>query len=331
MGSQNADIRELIDICKGHRVYLQTHNIPDPDAIGAAFGLQKLLAEFGIDSTICYDGSIDKLSSAKMLEILGIEMYADQDIADQMKPEDYIICVDSQKNAGNITDLAGDEIATIDHHPTTDRNAHIEYKYKDIRLYGACCTIITKYYMDLGITPTADVATALLYGLKMDTLQFSRGVCDEDINVFAFLHHIKDAHKLSKLEMNNIEFGDLKAYGAAIENIRVFDYVGIVHIPFNCPDAMIAIVADFILSLVEIDIAIVYCNRPDGFKFSVRSEKDEVDAGELIAEALEGIGNGGGHATMAGGRMTTEDIHKLGEYPDAEITERFLRALDLTF
>jgi len=30
---------------------------------------------------------------------------------------DYIICVDSQKNTGNITDFIGDEVACIDHHP----------------------------------------------------------------------------------------------------------------------------------------------------------------------------------------------------------------------
>lgn len=325
------NVMNLINLCRGHKIYLQTHNIPDPDAIGAAFGLKNLLMHFNIDSTICYDGSIDKLSSSKMLEILNIEMYADEDIADDMKKDDYIICVDSQKNAGNITDLIGNEIATIDHHPTTSVNAGVEYKYKDIRFFGSCCTIIAMYYMDLSITPSSDVATALLYGLRMDTLQFSRGVCSEDISVFAFLHPLTDSTKLKKLEMNNLDFSDLKAYGAAIENIRVFDYLGIVHIPFDCPDSMVAIVADFILSLIEIDIAVVYCSREDGIKFSIRSESDTVDAGWLVEEALRGIGSGGGHPTMAGGRIFEKNIAALGEYPDSEITERFLRVLHIPF
>lgn len=325
------NVMDLINLCRDHKVYLQTHNIPDPDAIGAAYGLKMLLDHFDIDSTICYDGSIDKLSSSKMLDILNIEMLADEDIANDMKKDDYIVCVDSQKNAGNITDLIGNEIAAIDHHPTTAANAGVQYKYKDIRLYGACCSIIAKYYMDLGITPTPDVATALLYGLRMDTLQFSRGVCDEDISAFAFLHPLTDSSKLKKLEMNNLDFSDLKAYGAAIENIRVFDYLGIANIPFDCPDAMIAIVADFILSLIEIDIAVIYCTRKDGIKFSIRSESDTVDAGKLIEEALKDIGSGGGHPTMAGGRIFGENVPKLGEYPDSEITERFLRVLNIPF
>ena len=41
---------------------------------------EELLKRFGIQSTICYDGDIDKLSSSKMLEMFGIEMFADDEI-----------------------------------------------------------------------------------------------------------------------------------------------------------------------------------------------------------------------------------------------------------
>ena len=59
---------------------------------------------------------------------------------------------------------------------------------------------------------------------------------------------------------------------------------------------MVAIVAAFILSLVEVEVSVIYCERHDGLKFSVRSERSEVDAGVLVAKALEGLGDGGGHA-----------------------------------
>lgn len=328
---ERPDIRDLIKICRGHKIFIQTHNIPDPDAIGSAFGLQQLLLEFGIESTICYDGDIDKLSSSKILDLFGILMYSDDDICSEMSEEDYIICVDSQKAAGNITDLKGNEIAVIDHHPTTKASADQVYLYKDVRIVGSCCTIITEYYRDLGITPSVDTATALLYGVKMDTLQFSRGVTEEDISVFAYLNSLMDAEKLKCLEMNSIEFDDLKTYGAAISNIKVFGYLGISFIPFACPDAMVAIVADFILSLVEVEVSVIYCERPDGLKFSVRSERNDVNAGELIAKALEGCGNGGGHASMAGGRIPSSEVAKLGEFRNNVITERFIRALGLSF
>jgi len=325
------DIRELIEIVKGHKVYIQTHNIPDPDAISSAYGLQELFIQFGIPSTICYDGDIDKLSSSKLLDMFGIKMYSDESLQDEMGEDDYIICVDSQKKAGNISDLKGNEIATIDHHPTTVTNADVEYMYKDVRLLGSCCTIISQYYRDLGIDPSKDVATALLYGVKMDTLQFSRGVTEEDIAIFAYLNGLMDPDKLKCLEMNSIEFDDLKAYGAAISNIQVFGYLGITFIPFACPDAMVAIVADFILSLVEVEVSVVYCERPDGLKFSIRSERNSVNAGVLAAKALDGVGDGGGHASMAGGRIHSENVPLLGEFRNNAISERFIKALGLKF
>ena len=329
--TEKQDIKRLIEICKGHKVYIQTHNIPDPDAIASAAGLQFILKTYGIPSTICYDGDIDKFGSSKMLEMFGIEMFADHDICHEMKSEDYIICVDSQKNAGNITDLVGDEIAAIDHHPTTSKNEDVKYLYKDVRLVGACASIITEYFIDLGLEMDSDMATLLLYGIKMDTLQFSRGVRDEDISAFGYLNHRVNEEKLAKLEMNNIEFSDLKSFGAAIENIQVFDYLGVSYIPFPCPDAMIAMVADFILSLIEVEVAVIYCERKDGFKFSVRSERSDVDAGKVTAKALEGIGTGGGHASMAGGRIPAENVHLLGDYQNNTIVERFIKALGFKF
>ena len=82
--------------------------------------------------------------------------------------------------------------------------------------------------------------------------------------------------------------------------------------------------SDFILSLSAVDIAVVYADRRGGYKFSVRSEVDEINAGKLIANALSGIGNGGGHPTMAGGVILEENCSLLGEDHDFIIRKRFL-------
>ena len=130
-------VQELIDLCKskGQKIYIQTHNFPDPDAIGSAFGLQKLLENFGIESELCYAGRIDKLSTSRMLDEFGIKLVSYEGLSKTMKESDPIICVDSQKNAGNILDFIGDEIACIDHHPTF---AEVKYEYMDVRITGAC-------------------------------------------------------------------------------------------------------------------------------------------------------------------------------------------------
>lgn len=314
----------LAKLCQNKKIYIQTHNFPDPDAIASAFGLQKLLQVYGIDSKLCYEGKIDKLSTAKMLEMFHIEITSYETLKKDMHEEDYIICVDSQKNAGNITDFIGQEVAVIDHHPVF---VEPDYAYEDLRITGACASMITEYFMEANLTPDVDTATALLYGIKMDTLQFSRGVTPLDIAMFAFLHPLIDENKLTNLERNNMEFNDLKAFGAAIERIKVYDTIGFSFIPFSCPDALIATIADFILSLEEVQIAIIYACREDGFKFSVRSELADVHAGKLIHEALNKIGSGGGHASMAGGFIPKQNLEIAKDHPEEYITQLFLNTL----
>ena len=89
----------LISILKNHTVFIQAHNFPDPDAISSAFGLQQFLAYYGIESSLCYDGRIDRLSSKKMLDTFGITMFSKEELS-HMKESDFIILVDSQKKNG---------------------------------------------------------------------------------------------------------------------------------------------------------------------------------------------------------------------------------------
>lgn len=315
---------QLVELCRGHKVYIQTHNFPDPDAIASAYGVQRLLQMYHVPSELCYDGRIDKLSASKLLDMFGIHMLPYESMRPNMREDDYIICVDSQKHSGNITDFVGDEVACIDHHPTF---VQTEYQYRDIRITGACSTLVAEYYKTLGHEPDLDVATALLYGLKMDTLQFTRGVTELDIKMFEFLFSRCDQEKLSCLERNNMEFEDLKAYGAAIESIEIYGKTGFSCIPFSCPDALIATLSDFILALIEVEVAVVFSHREDGIKISVRSEDTSVHAGDLIHHALNHVGSGGGHASMAGGLIRKEQEILLGRYPKDFIRDLFLAAL----
>lgn len=317
-------LSDLVAVCQGGNVYIQTHNFPDPDAIASAYGLQRLLAVYGVEAKLCYDGKIDKLSASKMLDTFGIQMEPYENLAGDMRETDRIICVDTQKHAGNVTDFVGDEVACIDHHPTF---VDMEYRYRDIRITGACATLIAEYYEQSGNKPDKDVATALLYGIKMDTLNLTRGVTKEDIDMIGFLFSYSDPEILSELERNNMEFADLKAYGAAIESIELYEKIGFSVVPFSCPDALVAILSDFILSLIEVEVAIVASFREDGIKLSVRSEDPDIHSGALLHRALKDIGNGGGHASMGGGFISRDNQPKLGRYPKDSIRERLLDAL----
>lgn len=313
---------ELIRLLRGHEISLQTHNFPDPDAIGSVFGLQYFLKQYGINSRLVYDGKIDKISTKKMVEFFNIEINS-VDSCDELKETDYVITVDGQKNNSNFTDIVGDEVACIDHHPYVTK---YNYRFVDHRLVGACSSIIVSYYIESGLVPTEDVATALLYGIKSDTNNFSRGVTELDITAFQFLHKYINTQKLRNIENNTVELSDLRAYGVAFQNTVVYDKVGFAHINFDCPDALIAMVSDFILSLDAVEVSVIYADRDGGYKFSVRSEDEVINSGKLISRALKGVGFGGGHPTMAGGVITKDLVKGLGEDHDFEIRKRFMDA-----
>ncbi len=314
---------KLTELLKGHKTYLQTHNFPDPDALASAYGMQQFLKKHGVETQLCYDGSIEKLSTKSMITEFNIEIYSASEITD-MKEEDYIVTIDGQKYNANFTDLIGDEVACIDHHPTY---IQCEYKYSDIRIAGACSSIVAEYYWKSGTAMEENVATALLYGLRMDTASMTRGVTELDIEMFGYLSRHADNNKIMKFYANSMEMTDLKAYGAAIENIHIIDKVGFAHIPFNCNDGLIATISDFLLSLKEVAVSVIYADRNGGYKFSIRSSLENIHAGKLISDAMDGIGSGGGHAAMAGGILFSDKTELLQGNIEELIEKRFLEVL----
>ncbi len=314
---------ELVKTLTDHTVYIQTHNFPDPDAIASAFGLQNFLAYHGVPSTLCYDGKIDRLSVKKMLETFGIAMFSKNDVPD-MTEDDYIVLVDSQKKNSNVTDLIGDEVACIDHHPIF---FPYNYLYQDIRPVGSCSCLIASYFQSTDTPISPKCAAALAYGIKMDTADFTRGTTALDTEMLSFLFVHADWDLVSGMYYNTMEFNDLQAYGAAIQNIQIFDRTGFAYIPFNCAPALIAIISDFILSLDVVDIAIIYALQTEGIRFSVRSEKKRIHAGNLIARVLKPYGDGGGHPSMAGGMIPAGNLPLLGEDIHTTIQEAFLAVI----
>jgi len=290
---------ELVTQINREHVYIQTHNFPDPDAIASAFGLQELLKLRGIHATICYKGKIDRYSTDKLREILDIRLVNIENIDSELTEDDEVILVDAQKGNSNIIDMTGDEIICIDHHPVYEKT---EYRFTDIRPgVGACASIIAQYFFENEIPMDQRIATALTFGIRMDTQKLSRGVCKMDMEMIWRMFDLCDQDMIYLLENSTLYFEDLMAYSKAISSIEVYDNISFADTGEDCPEALIASVSDFMLALVEVSFSVVYSRRGDGIKLSVRSEKSSLDAGKITAEALQGIGNGGGHAAMAGG------------------------------
>lgn len=320
-------LEEVIANISTKRVFIQTHNFPDPDAIACAYGLSELLKAKGVDAEICYKGSIERTVTAKMVRLLNINV-KEYMRSDEFNEEDEIILVDAQKGNSNIIDMNGHEIICIDHHPIYE---HIDYRFSDIRPdVGACASIIASYYFDNNIDMSKEVATALLYGIKMDTADMKRGVSQLDLDMFYKLYMMADRNILTDLDSSVLHFDDIKAYKDALSTIDIREDVCFACAGYECKESLIAAICDFTLTLDGINLSIVYSPKKDGIKLSIRSGGKYL-SGVMTVKALKGIGTGGGHDNMAGGyvpygkeegvKVSEADIVRL----EREIKERFLK------
>ena len=295
---------EIVKCIGQNHIYIQTHNFPDPDAIASAYGIQKLLKCKNIESTICYKGKIDRSSTCKMVSQLAIEITNMDDMC-TMDSENMIILVDGQKGNANIINIPGAEIICIDHHKTYDKEK-VSYLYSDIRPeVGACASIIASYFYENKIEIDKNLATAFMFAIKVDTANMSRGVSDLDLEMFYKLYKLCDRDFINSLEMSTIQFDDLHAYVNAINSIKVYDNISFANTGAGCPEALIATISDFMLALDKVNLSVVYSDRKDGIRLSIRSEK-QYDAGLIANNALLGFGNGGGHELMAGGFVPSQ-------------------------
>lgn len=316
-------LEDLLEIVKGHRIYIQTHNFPDPDALSSAFALQKLFEHFGMEATVCYHGSMAKASVQGLVTMFGLQAVEVDDLTD-LTPDDRVITVDSQFNNSNVQKSAATVVGCIDHHPTTVPGT---YSFRDVRICGACATLIADYFFSNDIEMDTETATYLLYGLKMDTENFCRGVTDLDIDMFRLLFARCDQDKLKMISNHQMAFGDLGVYRKALGTIKIYDGIAFSFLDSEASDGLVASVCDFMLTLVEVQFAISYAYRGNGLKFSVRSSLDYLDAGTIISNALEGIGTGGGHGTMAGGYINFDELGDVDIDLEEEIHNRFINAV----
>ena len=75
---------------------------------------------------------------------------------------------------------------------------------------------------------------------------------------------------------------------------------------------------------------LVYGGYSQEMYLSIRSVSDDLNAGQMMKRILEGVGTGGGHSNMAGGKISdlpegAESMSRL----QALLTERFLNELGL--
>lgn len=287
-------------------VFIQPHNVPDPDALASTFGLRYLLEQRGIRSEIVYESELEKANALKMLELFGIELRLSSEV-ETLGKEDWTVLVDVQKGNTNVTDLVTDEVASIDHHEYMGDKG---YKFEDIRpAVGACSTIIAEYFVENKIPVPRKIATALVYGIFMDTDNLTRGVSNLDIDMFYSLYRETDIALINDLKGNQITKDDLIDYARAFSTVEVYGQLGFLRLD-NANDSLLGTASDILTTISGVNIVITYSIRDSGIKFSTRSLNEKIKANGLVRFILDGVGFGGGHDGMAGGFLPADNMDK---------------------
>lgn len=303
MSGKFAELEALARRAPGE-LFIQTHDVPDPDAIAAAHGLRLLFKERGIESRVVYAQEIEKADSRKMLELFDIELWPYSCVSD-VDEEDWVVLVDVQKGNGNLRCLNVVEVAAVDHH---ELRADASYRFMDVRPeVGASSSIVASYYEEAGVRPGRQAATALLYGIFVDTDNLTRAVSPLDLDMFYRLHSFSDQELLKRIRGNQITLADLRLYAEAFRTVEVYGPLAFLRLD-DADDGLIGAASDIVLSLEGVDVSIAYSIRPSGVKISVRSISDPMPAAHFVRALVRGLGFGGGHAHMAGGFIPAEAL-----------------------
>lgn len=295
-------LNRIKSISKDSVVAILMHPYPDPDCLGAAFGVSTILSNFGVVSKIYHLGEISHPQNKTLRNILKIPLCDGRDL--DSEKTNIIITVDTDLiGTGLQSDKLPKADLRIDHHAIDRGN---EANISDVRPVGATCSIIWEYFNQLEVSIDPDVAAALLFGIKTDTLDFtSNNTSDLDIEAFSALIPVVNKSALASINkyplpktLFDIEF---RAWNnKKITNTVLTSFVG--ELTPHSRDA-IPTIADRFVRTEGIDTAIIMGVVNNDMTISVRSTDNTVDVNEFCVKAF-GKENAGGKEGSGGARFS---------------------------
>jgi nanoRNase/pAp phosphatase (c-di-AMP/oligoRNAs hydrolase) len=308
-----------------------THDNPDPDAIASGVALREIAAAAGCEADVCHFGRVTHEENRAMINLLDLDLHT---LTSPEAVDEYggIALVDHSRPGVNDQlppDAAIDVV--IDHHPP---RAPVEARFVDLRSdVGATSTLLSSYLRRLDIPVGAAVANGLLYGIRVDTKEFSREVSTADFEAAAFLLPAAEVDVLERIESPSVSAETLGTLASAIGNRRVEGTVLTSCVGELGERDALAQAADQLLDIEGVTTTVVYGILDGAVYLSGRTRGAGLDLGEVLRDAFDPIGSAGGHADMAGAQIP---LGLLGDADDGEsltgivsdvIDDRFFEAL----
>ncbi|MDQ7831940.1 MAG: DHH family phosphoesterase [Desulfovibrionaceae bacterium] len=284
----------------------------DPDALGSAMALKRIMSRRVEAADIARVNEVTRPDNLAMIRFLRIPLVR---FTRELAPKyTRFALVDSQPH--HHPDFAGLPFSlVIDHHPLKPE-APVTADYVDIRPgLGATCTILAEYLRAMRIRPGKLLATALLYGIKTDTQNFSRPFQHGDILAFSGLNKYAGQDLLRRIVHSEFHKSWLKYFTRAFRKMRFVGSRGLFVFMdrLESPDVLV-ILADFFTRVHGLSWDMI-CGVSEGKAVAVfRGDGISGDVGKAAASHFGDVGSAGGHRTMARAEI---DLAKLaGQSPE---------------
>jgi nanoRNase/pAp phosphatase (c-di-AMP/oligoRNAs hydrolase) len=299
-------LTDLID--SGESLAILAHRSPGPDSIASAVALQAIAESRDIDADILYQGEIGHQENRAFVNLLGIELVSLSET--DLDEYDTLALVDCAKATEPVVDSDVDIL--IDHfEPEIDYEA----SFSDVRSnVSSTSTILTKYIQEFDISLTEEVATALLYGIRAETLDFKRDTTPADLTAAAYLYPFANHDTLEQVESPLMSPETLDVLAEAIRNREVKGSHLVSNAGFIRDRDALSQAAQHLLNLEGITTSAVFAIADDTIYLAARSKDIRINIGNVLQDAFNEIGEARGHSTDASAQIP------LGIFTGLEIT-----------
>jgi nanoRNase/pAp phosphatase (c-di-AMP/oligoRNAs hydrolase) len=278
--------------------------VADPDSLASAMAVKRLLSYRVGSVTIGYPNEIRRLNNMSMVERLKIpiERLHTLQINDYSKK----IILDSQPTHQPCFEKIEFD-AVIDHHPVTKG---WDAKFIDIRPdYGAVSSMMVEYLRAANITPSVALATALYYGIKVDTQNFEKKNMQlADGISFRYVFSLANRNLVRKFELTELRRSELKYFRIALKEVRSSKGRAYAHIGrVSTPDVLV-IIADFLNHVDQFDWVLVSGISGDKLIIILRCDGYRKHAGKFALKTFGEYGSAGGHREAARAELPLKNL-----------------------
>lgn len=275
----------------------------DPDAMASAMAVKRLLRYRVQNVTIGYPNEIRRMNNLEMVKRLKIPLERLQTL--KISEYDKYILLDSQPAHHPCFEKVSFDVV-IDHHPVTiERDAH----FIDIRPnYGATSSIMVEYLRAAGIKPSVALATALFYGIKVDTQNFEKRAQLADGISFRYLFNIANLNLVRKFELTDLRRSELKYFKNALNEYKVRKGKAYVHIGRVWSPDILVIIADFLNHVDQFSWVLVSGIHGERLVVIMRCDGYRKNAGNFAARIFGKLGSAGGHREAARAEVPLKNL-----------------------